>query len=459
MAVRWRRLADRAEGRGEKADIAGVRGGDKVGVGAMVGGAVEGHHACLKGRLETTVKLGAFEAFQRVAVATARLDRARAQTRAADAALGPAVTLNAQVAELKQSYLTGIPPQFVPQGFNSTGRLALDLNWDLDVWGKNRKLLAAATSEAQAAQADVAQARLMLSTSVAAAYANLAQLYAERDVAAEAVEVRKATFDLTTQRVANGADTRAELKQAEAGPAAARADIAALDESIALTKNRLAALIGEGPDRGLSIQRPTAGAVRAFGLPANLAANLIGRRPDIVAARLRAEAMGKRIGAAKAAFYPDINLAGFAGFQSLPLNLLFNSGAETAQIGPAISLPILDSGRLNASYRGARADYDLAVASYDSALTTAVREVADAAASERALSIRLTESQAALAANEEAYRVARLRYEGGLASYQSVLLVENAVLQSRRIVADLQARAFLLDVQLVQALGGGFRGV
>ena len=394
-----------------------------------------------------------------VATAAARLENARARMRAADAVLGPNVTLNAQAAELKESYFQGFPSEFVPHGFNSTGRLALDLSWDFDLWGRDRKLLAAATSEAQAAGADAAQARLILSTSVASAYANLAQLYAERDVAERAVALRGETLDLTTRRVANGADTRAELQQAAAGPPQARADIAAIDESIGTTRNRIAALLGEGPDAGLNIQRPPAGVLRPFGLPANLAANLIGRRPDIVAARLRAEAMAKRIGAARAAFLPNINLTAYAGAQSLPIDLLFNPGAQIAQVAPAISLPIFDNGRLAASYRGARADYDQAVASYDGTLVTALREVADAAVAERALGIRRSESRAALAANEDAYRIARLRYEGGLATYQSVLLVEDAVLQSRRIVADLDARAFLLDVQLVQALGGGFRGV
>ena len=339
-----------------------------------------------------------------VATAAARLARARAQAGTAEAGLGPSLNLNAQASELKQSYLSGIPPQFVPHGFNSTGRLAADLNWDIDLWGRNRKLLAAATSETRAAEADAAQARLMLSTSVAAAYANLAQLYAERDVAEQAVAVRGATLDLATRRVANGADTRAELQQAAAGPPEARAEVAAIDESIGTTRNRIAALMGEGPDAGLAIQRPAPGVLRPFGLPANLAANLIGRRPDVVAARLRTEAMASRIGAARAAFLPNINLTAYAGAQSLPIDLLFNPGAEIAQIAPAISLPIFDSGRLAASYRGARADYDAAVATYDGTLITALRQVADAAVAERSLAARSSESRAALAANEDAYR-------------------------------------------------------
>jgi len=112
---------------------------------------------------------------------------------------------------------------------------------------------------------------------------------------------------------------------------------------------------------------------------------------------------------------------------------------------------------LRAQYRGAEADYDEAVAAYDETLIEALQRVADVSASERALDTRLAESRAAIAANEEAYRLTRMRYEGGLSNYQAVLLAEDAVLQSRLVVADLDARAFTLDVELVQALGGGYQ--
>jgi NodT family efflux transporter outer membrane factor (OMF) lipoprotein len=256
--------------------------------------------------------------------------------------------------------------------------------------------------------------------------------------------------------VENGLDTRAELKQAEAGAPAARAQLAAVDEEIAQTKNRIAALMGAGPDRAMAIERPAAIQVKAFGMPTALAADLLGRRPDVVAARWRAEAAAKRIGAARAQFYPNINLAAYIGQQALFANLLFKGTSQIGGVGPAVSLPIFEGGRLRAQLRGARADYDEAVASYDATLIQALRELADTAASERALAVRLTESRSALAADEEAYKLTRLRYEGGLANYQSVLLAEDAVLQARLIVADLDSRAFTLDVQLVQALGGGY---
>jgi NodT family efflux transporter outer membrane factor (OMF) lipoprotein len=232
--------------------------------------------------------------------------------------------------------------------------------------------------------------------------------------------------------------------------------VAAVDEEIAQTRNRLAALLGAGPDRGTSIARPASVHLKVFGLPEQLAAELLGRRPDVVAARWRAEAAAKRIGAARAQFYPNINLAAYIGQQALYANLLWKASSQIGSVGPAVSLPIFEGGRLRAQYRGAQADYDDAVAAYDTTLVQALQQVADAAASERALSVRLKESRAALEADEEAYKLTRMRYEGGLSNYQSVLLAEDAVLQARLTVADLDARAFTLDVQLVQALGGGY---
>ena len=393
-----------------------------------------------------------------LAAAEARLRRAQSLVAQAKAADLPRVGLGADVAENKQSYNAGIPPAFLPHGYNDTGRIALDFSWELDFWGKNRAAVAAATSEAKAAQADAAQARLTLSTAVASTYAELARLYAQRDVAEQAVRLREETSNLVAKRVANGLDTKAESEQAAAGPPASRAELSALDEQIALTRNALAALVGAGPDRGLTIARPAAATIKPFGLPDNLPANLIGRRPDVVAAKWRAEAATSRTRQAKAAFYPDINLTGFIGVQSLYLDKLFDSGSDIGQVGPALRLPIFEGGRLRAGLRGAEADRDAAVASYDAALTQALRDVADVTASEKALGQRLADARAALTANENAYRIARLRYEGQLSTYQSVLLAEQSVLAQRRVVADLESRAFALDIALVRALGGGFTG-
>ena len=391
-----------------------------------------------------------------LAKARARLREAEAFRETAASTLGPHLAAVASVTEVKQSYNNGVPKAAVPHGWNDAGMAGLSLDWQLDLFGKNRALLAAATSEAEAARAEEAQARLTLSTGVASAYADLAQLYADRDAAEEALRVRGDSEALIQLRRDKGLETQAAMERAHSGRAAAEAQLAAVDEAIGLTRNALAALLGQGPDRGLAIARPAPGAIRAFGLPPSLQADLIGRRPDVVAARLTAEAAAKRIKAAKADFYPNVNLTGLIGVQSLGLNMLTKSGSGMGSIGPAISLPIFDSGRLQGNYRGARAQYDEAVASYDQTLTRALQDVADSAVSARALNARLGKSQEALAAAQAAYGLTRQRYDRGLGAYLDVLTAEDALISTRRAVADLETRAFTLDVALVRALGGGF---
>jgi NodT family efflux transporter outer membrane factor (OMF) lipoprotein len=397
---------------------------------------------------------------------TPTLAQARARALKAQAAVSeqrsttlPTLDGSGNIGKTKESLNQGFPPQFaqyLPRGYNSTGELELKFGYEFDFWGKNRAAIAAAVSEACAAQADAAEARLALSTGIALAYADLGRLYAEYDVAVRAVQIREETARLVSQRVEEGLDTRAELKQADAGPPTARAQMAALDEEIAIRRDQIAALLGVGPDQALSLTRPTVAQLKSFGLPTQLAAGLLGRRPDIVAAKWRAEAAAKRVGAARAQFYPNINLLAYIGQQAVYTSLLFKSSSQIGGVGPAVTLPIFEGGRLRAQYRQAYADYDDAVATYDGTVIQALQQVSDVAVSERSLTTRLKESRSAQEADEEAYRLLKLRYEGGLSNYQSVLLAEDAVLQAQQTVADLEVRAFTLDVELVQALGGGY---
>jgi NodT family efflux transporter outer membrane factor (OMF) lipoprotein len=392
-----------------------------------------------------------------LAAAEARVRKAQALAGQAKAATLPSVTANGSYASARQSYNNGVPPAFVPQGYNDSGRATLDFAYELDFFGKNRAALAAATSDARASQAEAAQARLTLSTNVAAAYADLAQLFADRDAAQDAVRTREQTAKLIAERFDNGLENQGASEQAQANLASARASLAAADESLGLTRNQLAALLGAGPDRGLAIERPKVGPLKAFGLPANLQADLIGRRPDVIAARLRAQASAQRIKQAKAQFYPDIDLSAYFGQQSLGLDLFTKGGSRIGSIGPAVRLPIFDGGQLRANYRGAAADYDAAVASYNGTLVQALQDVADAAVSTRALDARLSESRKAYAASRNAHDIALQRYRGGLSTYLDVLSAEDAMITNQRTVADLETRAFNLDVALVRALGGGFQ--
>ena len=249
----------------------------------------------------------------------------------------------------------------------------------------------------------------------------------------------RAPPDLSAARARAGIENQASQRQAESRAASARADVVALEEAIATTRNRIAALLGAGPDRGLSIARPQM-ARPALGLPGDAGIDLIGRRPDIVAARLRSEAAAKRIDVARADFYPNISLSALVGLQSLGLSNLFKSGSEYGNGGAAISLPVFEGGRLAGRYRGSRAEYDAAVATYDRTLIDALRDVADIVASRAATMRQLTGRREALAAAAEASKLAGLRYRAGLSTQIVQLTAEDSLVALDRAVADLEAR-------------------
>jgi NodT family efflux transporter outer membrane factor (OMF) lipoprotein len=395
--------------------------------------------------------------------AQARVREAEAQATQAGARLLPSLSASGSVKETKIEQSLALPPQAeseisnaIPSGWNPTAQLAANLNWQLDFFGRNRAALAAATSQADAARADEASARLQIATGVASAYADLLRLYADRDAAAEALKVRRQTLDLIGQRLRNGLETRGGFSQQNATLPQAQGDLDRLDLQILQARHQLAALLGQGPDAGLDVPRPTNIALRPLGLPATVSADLIGRRPDIAAARLRAEAARQQIKSARADFYPSVNLAGSYTVLSLKASDLFKHNIQLTQVGPAISLPLFDGGQRVGASKGARAQYDEAVADYDKTLANALREVADGIAAQRSLASQLADAKASLASGEEAYSIAKQRYQGGLSPYLDVLTAENSVLSERRTLADLDAQALSLDVTLIRALGGGF---
>lgn len=388
-----------------------------------------------------------------LAAAIARFRTARGLAQQAGAALLPSVDAAGSVDSRNPSENVGQP---VPGGWHATGTAALSLNFDLDLFGRNRAALRAAKKDADAAHFDTEEARLLLTTGIGFTYADLAALYAQRGNLEAALDIRSQTLKYVQARYDAGLETIDSVRQAQARIPQTKADIAATDEAIMLDKHALAALVGAGPDRALTIDRPNIAALQAQGIPANASIDLIGRRPDIAAARTRVEAAGERISEARAAFYPDVNLGALVGLQSLGLGSFLHSGSGFASVSPAVSLPIFHGGALQGQYRGRRGQYDEAVAIYDGQVVQALRETADTLTSEKQLAERLAQSRTALAAYEDALRVARGRYEEGLTDYLTVLTAQESVVGARLAVAQLETRAFTLDVQLVRALGGGF---
>ena len=407
-----------------------------------------------------TLLAQAFNNSPSLAIAEARLNQAQAAVSQYKASSRPQIALNATAYESKQSYNYLFPKEAVPQGYKDYGQATLNFNWELDFWGRNRAAIAAASTNAQAAAADAAQARLVLSTAIASAYIDLDRLYQSRDLAERAVAIRQDSAHLVQQKLDNGVSNQAQNEQAKAGIYAAQADLDALDEQIDLNKHLIAMLTGASPEFAATLKRPAFnGNAQAFGaVPERIDLNLIGRRPDVIAARWRAEAASAHIKQAHAAFYPNINLAAFVGAQALGLNKLFSSGSDIGQVGPAISLPLFDGGALKANLKSAESEHALAIASYNQDVLVAMQQVADTLTSQKALKSRLDNSEQALTAYEKAYSLSKLRYDGGLSDYTSLLIAEQSLLNQRLVVADLRSRALTLDIALIKSLGGTYAG-
>lgn len=388
-------------------------------------------------------------------VAAARFRQAQAMTGIAASVLYPQIYGEAEAGTQKLSRNYSMPPQFVPHGAHGFASMALDFNWELDFFGKNRAALEAAISAEEAAAADLAQARLIIASSIATEYGELAHLFYTKDTVSSITKVRKQNFFLFNQRHQHGLDTLTAVKQAEARLAESEQELIAIDERISLQRNKLAALMGAGPDRGLAITRPDLNLKAGYNLPDELHMSLLGRRPDITAARLRVESMVSQIERQKAEFYPDVNLSAFIGYQGAIAKVL-KSGSDYYGIVPAINLPIFTAGRLTAQLEGVRAEYAEAVGLYNQTLTNALQEISDALVSQRKLVAQLEKNRLAVDAAQEAHRLVQNRYKGGLANYIEVLSAEETLLQTLRSQADLRARIYTLDVSMVKTLGGGY---
>lgn len=393
-------------------------------------------------------------------VAQARLAQARAQSEQSGAAMLPQVTGKGSIEPTAVDLnFPGIPSSvhsYLPSNWQPFTELGANLNYEIDFFGKNRATLAAAISQSRAAEFELAAARLQISTAVASAYADLVRLTADRQAAAQAVRVRGDTLSLVSDRVKNGLENQGEQAQSSADANVSQGDLATIDAQIETARHQLAALVGDGPDRGLDVTPNLATISQPWGLPSNLPADLIGRRPDVAAARLQAEAAAQKVKAAHANFYPSVNLTAQVLDLSLTPDQIFNQNAVIGQVGPAISLPIFQAGRLEGAYRGARAQYDEAVANYDKAVVQALHEVADAVSTQKALAVQLQYATKAAADSQKAYDLAVMRYKGGLSPLLVVLTAEATLVSQRRAEADLKAQTLAANVALVRALGGGF---
>lgn len=399
---------------------------------------------------------GARAASPTVAGALARVRQAAALEGLAAAALAPQA--NASVRSVRQRYSeNGSVPKPLAGSWQWVNDAGVNLGYEVDFWGKNAASVSAAAGRVNARQAEAQAASLAVSTAVVQAYLRLDHLHAQHDLAEQELRQRSRILDLVQQRVSAQLDSKAELKQAEIGVPAARGLIAALDEALALTRGQIVALAGQGQDGVADIARPQLRLARPSGAPPDIPAALLGRRPELVALRWQVEEASGEIDVAKAQFYPTVNLSISGGLASLGFDRLVQGGSRSFTAGPLVTLPLLDGGRLRSNLAVRNAEFDIAVESYNGAVIEALRDVTAQLTSLRWLGERTREQEQALGAAEEAYDLAEQRYRAGLGNFLQVLIAETQVVAQRRAQAELDARAYELDVNLIRALGGGYQ--
>jgi multidrug efflux system outer membrane protein len=394
----------------------------------------------------------ALNANQNLAAAAARVEQARAAAGIARSNYLPSVGLNPSVNRSSTSRTTD---NVQPVAESTTYRAALDASWELDLFGRVRRLSEGARAEAAASAADFENVRLALTAEVASSYFSLRALDRETALVNDGVGLRRKTLELINSRRANGAATDFDVARAEAELASTEADAAALANRRAALQNALALLLGEAAP---NFELPTANVELSTvpAVPAGLPSELLERRPDIAAAESSLAASNARIGVAKAAFFPAISLTGSFGFASGDIDRLANSDSKLWSIGPSLYLPIFQGGRNKANLARSRAAYEESVALFRQRVLVAFREVQDALTATQLLGAQAAAQDRAVAAARRAGELAQTRYDAGIVNYFEVIDAQRTVLTAERASAQLSAQRLVNSVGLIKALGGGW---
>src|SRR3989344_5049173 len=388
-------------------------------------------------------------------VASARAHQAEAAAYAANAARLP--TLDASAGVSRSRLARDKDPLGQGDAYSTVRNIGASFNYNFDLWGGQRAAWEAALGQARAAEVDQQAARLTLAADVAKAYSDLGQAHIVRDLANDDLKRTRQMLSLSQRRLNSGIDSRYQYQQTESLEASSQAQRMDAEKQLQSAKIALAVLLGKGPDRGNELARPAVLKPSAVAVPSVLPAELLGRRPDLIAARWRVEAASKNIAAGKASFYPNPNLSASAGAESLLGDAMFGSASRFFNIAPTISLPIFDGGRLRADLDARDADYDLAVAQYNKILVRALGDVSDSINQLRDIGRQIAAQQHATDIAQESYNTVVQRYGSGIGNYLDVLSIEQQLLQAQRQLANLNAEQIDLSIQLIQALGGGFQ--
>jgi multidrug efflux system outer membrane protein len=397
----------------------------------------------------------ALSANQDLRAALARVEQARALAGVARSTYLPSLAADPS---LSRDRFSRTVDNATPDSTTTTHRLSLDLSWELDLFGRVRRLNQSARADLDAAGATFAAARLSLTAEVATTHFTLRALDRELDIVSQTTAVRRDALQLIQARVNQGTADDVALARAETELASTEADAAALAIRRSATQNALAVLLGEpAPSSDLSTLNPQLStSLPPPAIPAGLPGDLLTRRPDIAAAERSLAAASARIGVAKSAFFPSIALTGAAGYASADINDLIKPDSRLWSFGPSIYLPLFQGGRNKANLARSRAVYDEAAAKYQQNVLVALREVQDALTATRLLGDQASAQSRAVASARRGAELSQKRYDAGFVSYFEVVDAQRTALAVERADAQLAGQRWITHVALIKALGGGW---
>ena len=389
-------------------------------------------------------------------VANARIGSALSAFHAQHAQRGPSIDASANANRQRYSG-NGLMPAPIGGNYYNEVTVGVQAHYDLDWWGKHKAQIAASLGEVNARRAEYAMAEQMLAAEIARHYFSMQNGWARMDNLHALVQLQQQLVVDKEKRIANGLGVSDDHLSAQTRLSLLQQQIALLETQIVTEREALRALLGADSTALTSLQPKQAQAL-PHALPGKLGMELLARRPDLQAARWRVQAAMSKIEAVQASFYPDIDLGASFGLDAIKLGKLLQSGSRTLFIGPALSLPLFDSGRLQAQLGGARSERKELIADYNQNVFNVVRDVAQAGAKVQGVENQLRLQQENLRASVAQLRNANARLKQGLADRATQLNAEMTVRGQVDLGMQLQHQRQDAEIGLTVALGGGYRG-
>ena len=398
---------------------------------------------------------------QNLKVASARLSQARDQLTIARAALFPTIDLSASAIRSKDSANRplasyGVPNQSTVQ---NDFRLGPSVGYELDLFGRVRREVEGARASAEQAAADFENTRLVLLAALVTDYYALRELDSEIEVVRRSLDLQRNALTFVTSRHDLGFATGLDLAQQQALLESSETQLELLQNQRYQFEHALATLVGTPAPSFTLAAVTTTPPLPA--LPVGVPSDLLQRRPDVASAERAMAAANARIGVAKAAYFPTIELApGLGvpglGWESAALGSLFDAPSRLWAVGLSAGQTLFDAGKTRAEVRFANSDYEAAVASYRQTVLSAMEEVENGITGLSSLERAARQANASVESAQRAFDIASERYKGGVDTYLDVITAEQILLTNQRQAAQIQGQQFATAVFLVKALGGGW---